>query len=436
MNRVRPEAAPEELAAALDDGQEVVEVVGDAAGELPDRLHLLRLTNLSLELLPLADVSERDDRPDQLPVFGADRRAGVLDREARAIPPPKDFVLPPLHLALAKCGVDGTLRLRVGRAVAPRVVEQRVHRPADEFLGWPSEQGGGRRVDERGEALRILAENSLARRRQDQLVLMAEPLQRLLRLPALRDVEKCSEDGGPSVPGDDRHQYFDPDRRAVLRHPLGLVARRGPFAPQPRGSKGLDARALLRRDQDQIVSADEVFRAPVAKDPCHRFVGELNEAILVDVHALEGSLDEHAIPLLARLEGGGGGLRLCASGLLVREEARIPECERRLVGKCLRESNLLVGEEPSFPISDAQGANHPVPREERHGEHGAVGRVRQTVPDLWGEGYPRIDEDIRRRERPALTDRQSGQARAPRQLRDPAGHGSHAGGEGDRDEVP
>ena len=64
---------------------------------------------------------------------------------------------------------------------------------------------------------------------------------------------------------------------------------------------------------------------------------------------------------------------------------------------------LLVGEEPSFPISDAQGANHPVPREERHGEHGAVGRVRQTVPDLWGERDPRIDEDIRRRERPALT---------------------------------
>src|SRR5207244_4376678 len=114
VDRVGPEAAPEELAAALDDGQEVVEVVGDAAGELPDRLHLLRLTNLSLELLPLADVSERDDRPDQLPVFGADRRAGVLDREARAIPPPKDFVLPPLHLALANCGVHRTVRPRQG----------------------------------------------------------------------------------------------------------------------------------------------------------------------------------------------------------------------------------------------------------------------------------------------------------------------------------
>src|SRR5207237_8541768 len=119
---------PEELAAALDDGQEVVEVVGDAAGELPDRLHLLRLTDLSLEVLPLADVSERDDRPDQLPVVGADRGAGVLDREPRAIPPPKAFVLPPLHLALAVCGVDRTLRPLVGRHVPPRVVELRRRR--------------------------------------------------------------------------------------------------------------------------------------------------------------------------------------------------------------------------------------------------------------------------------------------------------------------
>src|SRR5688572_32768327 len=50
--------------AAEDDGEEVVEIVGDAAGELADRLHLLRLEEElagTLELLlggnPLGDVS-------------------------------------------------------------------------------------------------------------------------------------------------------------------------------------------------------------------------------------------------------------------------------------------------------------------------------------------------------------------------------------------
>jgi hypothetical protein len=35
---------------AGDAGEDVVEVVGDAAGELADRLHLLRLAQLALEL--------------------------------------------------------------------------------------------------------------------------------------------------------------------------------------------------------------------------------------------------------------------------------------------------------------------------------------------------------------------------------------------------
>ena len=58
-----------ELAVAADRGQQVVEVVGDAAGELADGLHLLRLAQLALEaqraLLGLParrDVLEHGDR--------------------------------------------------------------------------------------------------------------------------------------------------------------------------------------------------------------------------------------------------------------------------------------------------------------------------------------------------------------------------------------
>ena len=41
-----PSSRGRELAVAEDHAQEVVEVVGDAAGELPDRLHLLGLAEL------------------------------------------------------------------------------------------------------------------------------------------------------------------------------------------------------------------------------------------------------------------------------------------------------------------------------------------------------------------------------------------------------
>ena len=68
---------------AADHGEQVVEVVGDAAGQPPDRLQLLRLTQLLLEVPALADVAA--DR------LGADGRAVLLDQTARHLdldPPP------------------------------------------------------------------------------------------------------------------------------------------------------------------------------------------------------------------------------------------------------------------------------------------------------------------------------------------------------------
>ena len=48
----------QELGVAQDGRQQVVEVVGDAARELTDRLHLLRLPELVLEALPVGDVPQ------------------------------------------------------------------------------------------------------------------------------------------------------------------------------------------------------------------------------------------------------------------------------------------------------------------------------------------------------------------------------------------
>ena len=47
----------QEAGGAVDDGEEVVEVVGDAAGQSSDRLHLLGLTQLGLQLDLAADVA-------------------------------------------------------------------------------------------------------------------------------------------------------------------------------------------------------------------------------------------------------------------------------------------------------------------------------------------------------------------------------------------
>ena len=60
------EAVERHLAEADDGGQQVVEVVGDAAGQLPDRFHLLRLPELLLEPLQLGDVAREADQADDL----------------------------------------------------------------------------------------------------------------------------------------------------------------------------------------------------------------------------------------------------------------------------------------------------------------------------------------------------------------------------------
>ena len=54
---VRVEAVERHLAETDDGGEQVVEVVGHAAGELAHRFHLLRLPELLLEALEVGDVA-------------------------------------------------------------------------------------------------------------------------------------------------------------------------------------------------------------------------------------------------------------------------------------------------------------------------------------------------------------------------------------------
>ena len=65
--------AAEHVGRALDDGQQIVEIVGDAAGQLAERLHLVGLAQLVLGLGALADLDLQFG-------IGADQRLGALGR--------------------------------------------------------------------------------------------------------------------------------------------------------------------------------------------------------------------------------------------------------------------------------------------------------------------------------------------------------------------
>ena len=58
------ELGEQHLRVAFHDRQEIVEVVGDAAGELSDRLHAHCLAQALLEAFALRDVADRSQRPD------------------------------------------------------------------------------------------------------------------------------------------------------------------------------------------------------------------------------------------------------------------------------------------------------------------------------------------------------------------------------------
>src|SRR5262249_8079162 len=75
----------DEIEIADDDRQQVVEVVGDAAGHLADRLELLDLAKLLLQLAPVLDVDE-DAEVSEIGAVGAEaRHHGVKEPAINAV---------------------------------------------------------------------------------------------------------------------------------------------------------------------------------------------------------------------------------------------------------------------------------------------------------------------------------------------------------------
>jgi len=119
-----------------DDGQQVVEIVGHAAGELPDGVHLLRLTQFPFERLAFGDIDRDGEQTIPAPVpRPADLMAHVQPMDAPVGPENPELrrtINAGRHRRLARhserfavVGVD-QLVVRLHRAVK-RAVRHAVH---------------------------------------------------------------------------------------------------------------------------------------------------------------------------------------------------------------------------------------------------------------------------------------------------------------------
>ena len=175
-------AGQQQLGAAQDGREQVVEIVRDAAGELADRLHLLRLPELVLEALPVGDVPEVRQQRDRTPIgVGDDREVEIHPEHAAVGPGPPGLEVHAPSLARHQPIPPGALG---GNVVG---VQERAHRGAEQAGLVDPEQPAQARRDLEPAAVQAQARGHHQRERLGprellpalhQLVLDPEPLDR------------------------------------------------------------------------------------------------------------------------------------------------------------------------------------------------------------------------------------------------------------------
>ena len=238
----------------MDEPPEPVEGAVEAAGrQAVERLHALRADELVraevpvpgphaaggqgqpqpllapphrlLGALALGDVHERDHGADDLPL-PAHRVGPVFRGEAGPVGAPQDLVGDVRPLPLLEPPVDAAFLQRVVRAVGPGVVDQPVHRPAQQGAGvgmaQQAEAGG---VAEGASAVQVDAVDRLAGGVEQQAdLLLALPQGPFVPLPP-GDVGRDPADGDRAPVGA-QQRHLDDDRGvqsvAVRGHLLDL----------------------------------------------------------------------------------------------------------------------------------------------------------------------------------------------------------------------
>ena len=180
------DAVGQDLDRARDHGEHVVEVMGDAAGQLPDQFHLLRLEQLFFRGAFRGDVPDKG--VDDVAVGAAQRRqrhlgekfASVLVQQRRFVAPADGVARGLAQEAVDPLPVHGALRFRK---------HQLFHAPADRLGARPSHQRLGVRAPVEDDAGSVGLDEGIERTFDDGLrhsLAVGERLigARLLRLRA------------------------------------------------------------------------------------------------------------------------------------------------------------------------------------------------------------------------------------------------------------
>ena len=151
----------DQLAVAEDHGEQVVEVVRDAAGQLPDRFHLLRLPQLRFERPLQGDVALHHRGAHQPALAIANGRGGELDGHDLAVLPHAGGLVVVDRLARGKTRQDGPFL----------VAQPRRHQPVygftDHLVGGVAEDALSRRIPGADGPVEILADDRVVRRLHD-----------------------------------------------------------------------------------------------------------------------------------------------------------------------------------------------------------------------------------------------------------------------------
>ena len=188
--------ALQDLRVAGNDHQQVVEVVGDAAGELADRLHFLRLRELlarlferDLRLALLGDVAHQLGEADQLARLAADRVHHNAGEEAAAVLAHQPEIA--LELALARRGDE---RLVGDVVLALLLGQEDAEMAADDLVGLVTLDALGAVVPAAHAPVGVEhVDRVIARAPEQQAVVLLGFAQGLLGLLALGDVDADAE---------------------------------------------------------------------------------------------------------------------------------------------------------------------------------------------------------------------------------------------------
>ena len=170
----RPEAQQQKIAKADHRGEQIVEIMRHAAGELADRLHLLRLGELRLDLLLLGGVDEMQDEA---------ALAVAAHRQRGGFPVPKaQLDRPRGQRAVGRLG-------ELGRDLGALGIGQEAHqRLADERRGLGAEECAERRIRLRKAPIAVNQRDADRSVSEEPLEALLRPAQRFLPIALGREV--------------------------------------------------------------------------------------------------------------------------------------------------------------------------------------------------------------------------------------------------------